>query len=150
LEYWLTYSYNHTEKKYGRFSEQIAPEYVSPHSFNVVAKYWIAPLKSLLASSYNINSGTPYYNEVSPYNQLGNTPLRNRLDISWSYLPTSWIIVHCGVQNVLGYKNIYGYHYSKIHPGLRQEITSSSRHFIFLGVFITLSHDKKLNQLKTL
>jgi hypothetical protein len=113
-------------------------------------KYWIAPLKSLLGTSYLVASETPYYNESPPYDRLGNTPMRNRLDISWSYLPASWVIIHLGVQNVLGYKNIYGYHYSKIHPGLRQEITANDPYFFFLGVLVTLSRDKKLNQLKTL
>ncbi|MDR3338765.1 MAG: TonB-dependent receptor [Candidatus Symbiothrix sp.] len=150
LSYWLTYSYNHTKKQYERFSERVTPDYVSPHAFNIVLKYWIAPLQSQLGTSYNIAAGTPYYMESTPYDRLGKTPFRNRLDMSWSYLPSKQVIIHFGVQNVLGYTNVYGYRYSDIHPGLRQEITSSSKYFLFLGVFITLSKDKQLNQLKTL
>jgi hypothetical protein len=150
LEYWLTYSYNHTKRKYDWFPEPVTPDYVAPHSFNIVMKYWIAPLKSMLGSSYNIASGTPYYNESFPYDRLGKTPFRNRLDMSWSYLPSKQVIIHFGVQNVLGYTNVYGYHYSKIHPGLRKEITGNSKYFLFLGVFVTLSNNKNLNQLKSL
>jgi hypothetical protein len=150
LEYWLAYSYNHTEKKYAGFKETVAPDYVAPHSFNITLKYWMNPLKSMFGANYNLTSGTPYYNESSPYDRLGTTPLRNRLDISWSYLPTSWIIVHFGCQNVLGYKNIYGYEYSTIHPGVRREIANPDKRFLFLGVFVTFSRDKKLNQLKAI
>ncbi|MDR2058350.1 MAG: hypothetical protein LBP83_08765 [Dysgonamonadaceae bacterium] len=150
LEYWLTYSYNRTEKKYARFTEMIAPDYVAPHSFNMTVKCWMNLLKSMLGINYNLTAGTPYYDEWSPYDQLGTTPLRNRLDVSWSYLPTSWIVVHFGCQNVLGYRNIYGYEYSTLHSGLRKEITNPNKRFFFLGVFITLSKDKKINQLKTL
>lgn len=150
LEYWLTYSYNNTEKKYAYFPDKIAPDYASGHSFNITLKYWINPLKSLIGTNYNISSGTPYYSISDPYDKLGTTPYRNRLDISWSYLPKPNIVINFGVQNVSGYKNIYGYNYSEINPGTRQEITTPSPRFFFLGIFITFSHDKKLNQLKDL
>ena len=150
LEYWLSYSYNHTEKQYERFDREVAPAYVAKHALNVTLKYWIAPLKSLLGAAYNISSGAPYYSDTTPYEQLGTTPFRNRLDLSWSFLPKQWIVVHFGCQNVLGYENIYGYDYSRITPEKRKAISNSRERFYFLGVFITLSNDKKLNQLKAL
>ncbi|MDR1197489.1 MAG: TonB-dependent receptor, partial [Prevotellaceae bacterium] len=93
LEYWLTYSYNHTKKQYDYFSEAVAPPYVAPHALNITLKYWIAPLRSMIGSNYNISSGTPYYSDANPYTRLGTTPFRNRLDLSWSYLPTNWIVI---------------------------------------------------------
>jgi hypothetical protein len=150
VEYWLTYSYNHTKKQYGAFPGQVSPSYVAPHAFNASIKYFLTPLKSLLSTSYNITSGAPYYNESSPYEQWGNTPFRNRLDFSWSYLPVSWIIINAGCQNILGSENIYGYQYSKTQTGIRQAVTNPDKRFFFLGVFITFSHNKKLNQLKNL
>jgi len=150
LEYWLTYSFNHTRKKFDYFPEAVAPPQVAAHSFNVTLKYWIAPLKSLLSVCQFASSGSPYYSQAFPYTKSGITPYHSRLDVSWSYLPKQWIIVHFGCQNVLGRKNIYGYEYSEINPGLHREITASSERFVFLGVFITLSKTKKLNQLKSL
>jgi hypothetical protein len=150
LEYWLTYSYNNTKKKYDDFSEAVVPSYVSPHSFNATLKYWIAPLKSLAGLSYNISSGTAYYSDEFPRTALGTTPFRSRLDMSWSYLPKQWIVIHFGCQNVLGKKNIYGYEYSKIATGVRKEITAAYSRFFVVGVFITFSRSKTLNQLKSL
>ena len=150
LQYWLTYSYNHTRKKYGNFPEPVAPPYVAAHSFNFTLKYWMAPLKSLLSAVPYISSGSPYYSPVFPHTKLGLTPYHSRLDVSWSYLPKQWIIVHFGCQNVLGRKNIYGYEYSKTNPDRRREITASNERLVFAGVFITLSQTKKINQLKSL
>ncbi|GHT12376.1 TonB-dependent receptor [Bacteroidia bacterium] len=150
VEYWLTYSYNHTKKQYGAFLGKVSPDYVVPHAFNASLKYFLTPFKSLLSASYNITSGAPYYSESSPYEQLGVTPFRNRFDFSWSYLPVNWIIINAGCQNILGAENIYGYRYSQAQPGIRQAITNPDKRFFFLGVFITLSHNKKLNQLKNL
>ncbi|MDR3132842.1 MAG: TonB-dependent receptor [Prevotellaceae bacterium] len=150
LEYWLTYSYNNTKKQYDYFPEEIAPSYVAPHSFNITLKYWIASLRSMVGSNYTISSGTPYYNEANPYAKLGATPFRNRWDISWSYLPTNWIVIHFGCQNVLGYKNIYGYDYSKINAGVKRAVTADDKRFLFLGVFFTFSQSKTANELKNL
>ncbi|MDR2065633.1 MAG: TonB-dependent receptor [Prevotellaceae bacterium] len=150
LEYWLTYSYNNTKKQYDYFSEKIAPTYVAPHSFNITLKYWIAPLRSMVGTNYTVSSGTPYYSDANPYAKSGATPFRNRWDISWSYLPTNWIVVHFGCQNVLGYQNIYGYEYSKINAGAKRAITANDKRFIFLGVFVTFSKSKTANELKNL
>ena len=147
LEYWATYSFNHTRKKYMGFPEAIAPPYVSKHAFNLTLKYLVAPLKSLLAANSYLASGMRYFdNAMKPE----TTPFHSRLDLSWSYLPTQWIVIHWGCQNVLGRKNIYGYEYSKIHPGLRKAITAENDRFVFVGVFITLSRSKTANQLKSL
>ena len=150
LEYWLTYSYNHTRKKFDHFPRPVAPPQVAAHAFNLTLKYWMAPLKSLLSVCQYVSSGSPYYSPVFPYTELGLTPCHSNLDLSWSYLPKQWIIVHIGCKNVLGRKNTYGYEYSEMNPGLRKEITAASNRFVFAGVFITLSRTKKLNQLKSL
>jgi hypothetical protein len=83
----------------------------------------------------------------SPNDKLNE---RNRWDVSWSYLPKPGIIIHFGCQNILGTKTVYGYEYSKVHSDVKREITTSSTRFFFLGVFITFSHNKKINQLKNL
>ena len=150
LEYWFTYSYNHTRKKYDKFPEAIAPQYVAAHSFNLTLKYWIASIKSMLSVCPYVSSGLPHYSPVFPYSKSGITPYHSRFDLSWSFLPKEWIIIHFGCQNVLGRKNVYGYEYSENNPGLRKAITASNERFVFLGVFITLSKTKKINQLKSL
>jgi hypothetical protein len=150
LEYWLTYSYNDTKKQYDDFSESVAPPDISRHVFNVTLKYWIAPLQSLVGASYNISSGAPYYNDEFPRIRLGTTPFRSRLDMSWSFLPKPWIVIHFGCQNVFDKNNIYGYEYSKHNPGKRRAITATYSRFFIVGVFITFSSSKTLNQLKDL
>ncbi|GHT58675.1 hypothetical protein AGMMS50239_03670 [Bacteroidia bacterium] len=150
LEYWLMYSYNNAEKQYDWFQEKVAPDYMAKHVGSITLKYWLNSPMSVLSANYGISSGTPYYSAAYPFSHLGTTPFRNNLSVSWSYLPKKWIIINVGCQNVLGYKNIYGYEFSEKHSGLQKEIVNPSRRFFFLGVFITLSKDKKLNQIKNL
>ncbi|MDR2804025.1 MAG: hypothetical protein LBB85_00055 [Dysgonamonadaceae bacterium] len=150
LEYWLSYSYNQTKKRYDGFPEAVAPDYVARHSFNATLKYWLAPLKSLVSANYAISSGTPYYDASYSSNPLGRTPFHNSLSVSWSYVPNPGLVIHFACQNVFGYRNIYGYEYSSVYPGVRREIANSSTRFLLLGVFLTLSNNKQLNQLKNL
>jgi hypothetical protein len=150
LEYWFSYSYNHTKKRCDWFPAEVEPDYAAQHSLNATLKYWLAGVKSLLSANYAISSGTPYYAAKEPYNMLGITPLRNSLSLSWSYVPKPELVIHFACQNVLGSKNIYGYEYSTKHADVRREITASESRFLFLGIFYTISYNKKLNQLKEL
>ncbi|MDR2120113.1 MAG: TonB-dependent receptor [Tannerella sp.] len=149
LEYWATYSFNNTRKRYDNFTVAVAPPYVARHSFNLTLKYWIAALKSLPAANGYISSGRPWYAD-DMRTKAGETPHHSRIDVSWSFLPAQWIVVHFGCQNILGRKNVYGYEYSAASPGRRKTITAAYDRFVFLGVFITLSRSKTLNQLKSL
>jgi hypothetical protein len=150
LEYWLTYSYNDTKKKYDDFSEAVVPSYVARHSANLTLKYWIPSLKSMPAANGFISSGRPYYTNELPRVKSGETPYHSRLDVSWSYLPVEWVVIHFACQNVFGRKNIYGYEYSTTTPGVRKAVTAANERFLFVGVFITLSSSKMVNQLKSL
>ncbi|MDR0756382.1 MAG: hypothetical protein LBF85_00855, partial [Tannerella sp.] len=137
-------------KKYDDFTEAVEPPHAARYSANLTLKYWIPSLKSMPAASGFISSGRPFYSNNFPRTKLGETPHHSRVDISWSFLPVQWIVVHFGCQNVLGRKNIYGYEYSETTPGVRRAVTAASDRFVFLGVFITLSRSKTLNQLKSL
>ncbi len=150
LEYWLAYSYNHTRKQYDYHTVRVEPDYLAAHNLNITLKYWFHSLKSLAGCNYYITSGTPWYDPRAPYARLGTTPLRNRLDLSWSFLPKPWLIIHLGCQNVLGYENIYGYEYSTVNPELSRPVVNPDKRFYFVGVFITFSQSNVLNQLKSL
>ncbi len=150
LEYWLTYSFNHTRKQYDYYTRRIAPDYLTAHNVNVTLKYWIRVLNSLASCNYYLTSGAPWYDTRAPYTKLGTTPLRNRLDVSWSFLPKPWFIIHFGCQNVLGYENIYGYEYSAVHPEVSRPVRNPDKRFYFVGLFITFSQSRLLNQLKSL
>ncbi len=150
LEYWLAYSFNHTRKQYDYHTTRVEPDYLTAHNFNITLKYWFRSLNSLAGCNYYITSGAPWYDPRAPYARQGTTPLRNRLDISWSFLPKPWFIIHLGCQNVLGYENIYGYEYSAVDPGLSRPVKNADKRFYFVGVFITFSQSRLLNQLKSL
>ena len=64
------------------------------------------------------------------------------------------VIIHGSVTNILGFKNVFGYEYGQAqnNDGMLNEraITQPAPRFLFLGVFITLSKDKTMNQMPNL
>lgn len=147
LETWVSYSYIDADIFQDDYNRKLTPAYLAKNRFNVTAKYWIAPLRSLLGASFFIDDGAKYYN--NDYNIEGKTPSRNKLDLSWSYLPSDGVIIHFSWQNVYGRRNIYGYEQSALDPGKFKPVQTSNPYFFYLGVFITLSNNH-INQIKSL
>jgi hypothetical protein len=67
----------------------------------------------------------------------------NSLDLSLTYLASKRVIVYASASNLLGRKNVFNYSYSKPSgEGSSYQatpVTSSSDHFFYVGIFITLS-----------
>ncbi len=153
-DYWISYSYLDTKRRYLNYPEAAAPGFASRHNFSVVYKYFITSLKSQLGLTYSFASGRPYHNPNKTGFQTSRTPSYQDLSANISYLPTSQIIIHFSCTNLLGRDNIFGYQYADT-PGADGQYASrpvrqAAPRFLFLGVFITLSKVKGVNQLPSL
>jgi len=154
VDYWISYSYLDTERDYLDAPYSVTPSFASAHNFSVVYKHFISHLKSQIGMTYSYTSGRPYNDpNVDAFN-AGTTKNYQDLSANISYLPTSQIIIHLSCTNILGRDNIFGFEYSNI-PDVNgvyasRAIRPPAPRFLFLGVFITLSKEKSINQLPTL
>ncbi len=154
LDYWITYSYLDTKRHYLDFPFRATPGFASKHNASIVGKYFVPKIKSQLGFTYSFTSGRPYNDpNVAAFNML-RTPNYADLSFNWSYLPSPSVIVYFSCTNVLGRDNIFGYEYSDVptqegHFNGRA-IRQPAPRFLFLGIFITLSKDKSVNQLPDL
>lgn len=154
LDYWISYSFLDTKRNYLDYPYQATPSFASRHNFSVVAKYFVKQIRSQLGLTYSFTSGRPYSDpNVGLFNGM-RTPNYSDLSFNWSYLPTPSVIVYLSCTNLLGRDNIFGYEYS---TSRRQDGTFNGRpirqtatRFLFLGIFITLSKEKSVNQLPNL
>jgi len=149
LEYWVSYSYIDSRRKYQSYTVEKMPDLISNNLLKFDLKYWYGPVKSLFGIGYHIDSGSYSEFKINGVNKLMKTPLRNSLTLNVSYLPFKNTVIHLSCQNVFGSNNIYGYTGSAI-TNRYMPITSISRQFFYLGVFITFSDSKNKNQLKNL
>lgn len=154
LDYWISYSYLDTKRDYLNFPYEARPIFASKHNVSVVAKYFVQKIKSQLGVTYSLASGRPYDDPNGEVFNGSQTPNYVDLSFNWSYLPSTSVIVYFSCTNVLGRDNIFGYEYSGVptEDGTfnGRAIRQPAPRFLFLGIFITLSKDKSVNQLPNL
>lgn len=154
MDYWVSYSYLDSERKYLNFPEQSRPSFASPHNISVVGKYFIEDWKSQIGLSFQHSSGRTYTNPNRTGFLQENTKSFNSLSVNWAYLISPQKILYASVNNVLGVRNINGYQYadfpdaSGIIP--RRALRPATDQFFFVGFFWTISDDKTSNQLDNL
>jgi hypothetical protein len=154
LDFWITYSFIDSKRQYANFSTQVQPGFAPTHNFSLVGKYWVKYLRSQIGMSFSLNDGYTYDNPNLPGEMESKTKPFNSLSLNWSYLPRENLIIHFAVNNVLGTKNVFGYRYSET-PNAQNQFTGiameqAADRFFFIGIFYTLSSDKKANQLNNL
>ncbi len=154
LQYWVSYSYLDTKRKFQDYSNEVMPSYATKHNASLVAKYWVSSLRSQVGMTYNYASGRPFNNPNSNTFMDGRTKSYNNVSFNWSYLISQQKILFISASNLLGFKNKFGYNYSNTPDvnGMfnRQAIVPSSDRFFFVGFFWTISDDKTKNQLDNL
>lgn len=156
VDYWISYSYLDTKRDYLNYPVAAIPTFASSHNFSFVYKHFVTAIKSQLGFTYSFASGRPYYNPnlTSDQFQSQRTPAYHDLSANVSYLPKNWIIIYASCTNLLGLDNVFGYQYSAQQNSNGEYVSRAIRqpasHFVFLGVFITISKNKTINQLPNL
>jgi len=153
-DYWVSYSYLDTERTFRDFPGSFTPSFASSHNFSVVVKRFFEAVKSQVGVTYTFASPRTYHDPNTDKFLSGRTPAYHDLSFNISYLYSRQVIVHAMVNNVLGVNNIYGYEFAStpdtngVFAG--RAITPPAKRFVFIGVFITLSKNKGINQLPNL
>ncbi len=154
VDYWVSYSYLDTERKYKNYPIQTTPSFVNTHNVSVVGKYWINDWKSQVGISYQLASGRHYTDLNSPGFLQSKTKSYNSVSLNWAYLISPQKIVYASVNNVFAFKNVNGYQYASTPDAngnfARRELRPSADQFFMIGFFWTISDDGKDNQLDNL
>jgi len=153
-DYWFSYSFLDTKRNYLDFPHDATPTFASAHNFSFVYKHFIPAVKSQLGFTYSYTTGRPYNNPNSESFNNGRTPYYADLSANVAYLPRPFLILYVSCTNLLGRDNIFGYEYNATPDATGQyaerAIRQAAPRFLFIGIFITLSKDKSINQLPSL
>ena len=153
-QFWISYSYLNTERKFRNYPVQAIPTFASKHSTSVVYKHWIGEWKSMLSGSLRYSTPRRFNDpNMDQLNGAKTKPYRT-MDLSWSYLPKQHLIFYAAVSNVLGFQNEFGQQFAsepnKEGVFISAPVLPSSDQFFFLGCFITFTKKGEANQLDTL
>ncbi|NND51654.1 MAG: TonB-dependent receptor [Flavobacteriaceae bacterium] len=154
LDYWVSYSFLDTQRKYKNYPKQSQPDFINKHNISIVGKYWVDAWKSQIGFSYGYATGRTYTNPNTDGFLDQKTKPFNSLSLNWAYLISPQKILYFSVNNALNFKNINGYQYAD-SPDLngqfqRRALQPAADQFFFVGFFWTISEDKSSNQLDNL
>ena len=153
-EYWVSYSYLDTERDYKNYPIAATPNFAATHNASLVLKHWVENWKSQIGLSYNFATGRSYTNPNTDAFLAEKTKNYTALNANWAYLISPQKILYFSVSNVLGTKNINGYQYADQANSAgtfdRRALTPNTDSFFFVGLFWTISDNKKDNQLNNL
>lgn len=143
FEYWVTYSYIDTKRKYKYYPQKAVPSFISDHSFSFVTKYWLNKINTQVGASFSAASGKPYNNTNSKEFNNERTKAYTDLSMNFShvfYLGSQYSVLYCSVNNVLGSNNILSYRTSgetDSHGNYTLiPVRRNYKRVIFLGLFI--------------
>ena len=153
LDYWISYSYIDTKRKYANFPDAATPTYIATNNLSLVAKYFVDKWQTNFSATYSYASGRPYYNPDRPLT-AGNfladkTPDFNNLALTVAYLHTfgKWFTVfYLSIDNITNQHNIFGYRYtydSNNSVTGRDPVLPALYRSIFAGVNMSLTQFKK-------
>jgi CarboxypepD_reg-like domain/TonB-dependent Receptor Plug Domain len=154
LDYWVSYSFLDTERDYINYPYPATPVFASRHNFSMVGKYFVTSWKSQIGATYSYTSGRPYNNPNAETFNGSRTPYYQDVSFNWSYLPKPSLIIYLSCTNLLGRDNVFGYEYGGTPNAAgfynSRPIRQPAPRFLFVGIFLTISKEKSMNQLPAL
>ena len=152
LDYWLSYSYLHTEREYLDYPVRAMPTFATPHTVHVVAKQFIRPIGVYAGASYSFATGRPYLNPNNPVFLGDRTAAYHNMNINAALLRkwgNTFITVVAALNNVLGNRQVFGYRYAD-DGGFRVPVERPYGRSLLVAAFISIGRDRSdeiLNQL---
>lgn len=142
LDYWISYSWLQSERKFQNYPIKSTPGFVSNHNASIVSKKWFPRLKSQMGLTYSVTSGRPYDDpNVDGYNE-SKTEVYHDLSYNVAWLPNSQVVVYFSASNLLGWDQSFGYNFSDTPDDAgfykSEVINLPAKRFVFLGCFITI------------
>lgn len=142
-DYWISYSFLDTKRDFRNYPAAATPPFAARHTLNIVYKKFIEKISSQIGATYTFASGRTYYNPNSSIFLGNKTKDFQNFSVNVSYLThvlKQFTVVYFSVNNLPGFKNVYGYEYSE-NGQRRRSIEPPARRNFFLGMFITIGDD---------
>lgn len=146
-DFWISYSFLDTERSFDQFNMPVQPGFASPHTVNLVYKYWVQRWQSMIGLTGVWASPRNYYHPEDG-TLAGQTTAFRDLSLNWSYLTQikdHFTVIHFSVSNIPGFENTFGEQFSQqpaadgTYPATT--IRPPAKRFVFLGVFISIGEE---------
>lgn len=152
LDYWVSYSFLDTKRKYLDYPIALQPSFAARHTLNIVAKRFVNALSTQFSTTYSFASGRPYYNPNKPERDFmtDRTINYHSLGLQANYLRTFGninAVFIANISNVLGSKQVFGYRYASIKNAAGEyasdAVTPMAKRFVFVGMYLSIGSDRR-------
>ncbi|HTE26165.1 TonB-dependent receptor [Flavitalea sp.] len=158
LDYWISYTYLDTKRKYLDYPYAIRPGFSTPHTASIAIKRFYTDLSMNLNVSYSFATGRPYYfinnrsGGVAEIQDQGTTRTYSNMNISFAYLFSmfkkwkhkDFSGIGLGMNNVFGRNQVFGYNYGLTGANKIPISLPATRTFYF-GIFMGFGTDTRDN-----
>jgi vitamin B12 transporter len=156
VDYWFTYTYLDTKRKYLDFPYSVRPDFSTPHTFSLAVKKYFADINLSVNMSYTVATGRPYYDiqtdstSKSIMTDRGTTNAYDVMNLSFAYLfnmfpkwrNKGYSGIGAGINNVFGVKEIFGYNYSNDGRSKVPVVPPAVRTY-YIGLFMSFGIDRR-------
>jgi len=149
-DYWISYSYLDTKRKFLDYPEEVTPTFAAQHIASIVYKHYISTINTQVGATYRYISGWPYYNPNNPQFLGDVSPALHNFALNASVLTSLWgnfTVFFISWDNALGFDQVYGYQYSNLDPMQRTVLQAPVKSTVFFGIFMSILYgaDRKVN-----
>jgi hypothetical protein len=156
FDYWVTYTYLDTKRKFLNYPYALQPNFATPHTASLAVKRFFQDINLSANLSYTLATGRPYYNIQNDVTgkpvvlDHGTAGAYDQMNVSFAYLfnmfkkwkNKDFSGIGFGINNVFGAKQIFGYNYS--YNGLyKMPITQPAPRSYYIGLFMSFGIDRR-------
>jgi hypothetical protein len=156
LDYWISYTYLDTKRKYLDYPYAIRPGFSTPHTASIAIKRFFPQLSMNFNVSYSFATGRPYYfikNNGAGNSYIadqGKTKTYSNMNFSFAYLFSmfkNWkhkdfTGIGLGMNNIFGRNQVFGYNYG-LTGNNKLPITLPAARTFYFGIFMGFGTDMR-------
>ena len=156
FDYWISYTYLDTKRKFLDYPYSVRPNFSTPHTLAIAMKKYFPDINFSANASYTLATGRPYYNiqtDASGYPVIadhGTTNTYNGLNLSFAYMFSifphwknkDFSGIGFGLNNLMGVKQIFDYRYSYNGEHKVPVMLTAPRSY-YIGLFMTFGIDRR-------
>jgi carboxypeptidase-like protein len=144
VDYWISYTYLETKRKYQYYPKEVTPPFAASHTASLVFKKFFEKLNLSSGFTYTYATGRPYDNPNTPDFMTERTIDYHSLGINGAYLrqiKNCFAVLAFSVTNTIGNKQVFGYRYSYDYQR-SAAITPPAKRFYFVGLFLSFGQNR--------
>jgi hypothetical protein len=144
VDYWISYTYLETKRKYLYYPEKVTPSFAATHTASLVFKKFFDKLNISTGFTYTYASGRPYDDPRTLVYMDGKTIDYNALGVNAAYLRqigNAFCVLAVSVTNTLGSTQVFGYRYSYDYS-YRAAVMPPAKRFYFIGLFMSFGQNR--------